>query len=68
MKKNPILVLTGLAVAAVAGVAGLTREQWMPKETPLGLVIGARLTKAKVFLLLGKTSWVPSLEIGRAHV
>lgn len=29
MKKNPILVLTGLAVAAAAGIAGLTRDQWM---------------------------------------
>lgn len=30
MKKNPILVFTGLAVAAVAGVVGLTRDKWMP--------------------------------------
>ena len=30
MKKNPILVFTGLAVAAVAGVVGLTRDRWMP--------------------------------------
>lgn len=29
MKKNPIVIFTGLAVAAVAGVAGLTRDQWM---------------------------------------
>ena len=29
MNKKPILVLTGLAVAAVAGVAGLTRDRWM---------------------------------------
>ena len=30
MKKNPILVFTGLAIAAVAGVVGLTRDRWMP--------------------------------------
>jgi nucleoid-associated protein YgaU len=29
MKKNPILVFTGLAIAAVAAVAGLTRDQWL---------------------------------------
>ena len=28
MKKNPILVFTGLAIVAVAAVAGLTRGQW----------------------------------------
>lgn len=39
MKKNPILVFTGLAVAALAGVAGLTKDQWYD---------GAPLTAAKV--------------------
>ena len=29
MNKNPIVVITGLAVAAVAGIAGLTRDKWM---------------------------------------
>ncbi len=29
MSKKPILVLTGMAVAAVAAVAGLTRDQWL---------------------------------------
>ena len=29
MKKNPVLVLTGLAVAAVAVVAGLTKDKWL---------------------------------------
>jgi len=32
MKKNPILVFTGLAVAALAIVAGVTRERWMPSQ------------------------------------
>jgi hypothetical protein len=32
MKKNPILVFTGLAVAAVAAVMGLTRDRWMPPQ------------------------------------
>ncbi|MFN4142350.1 LysM peptidoglycan-binding domain-containing protein [Aestuariivirga sp.] len=31
--KNPILVLTGLAIVAVAAVAGLTRDQWMAEKT-----------------------------------
>lgn len=29
MNKNPIVVITGLAVAAVAGIAGLTKDKWM---------------------------------------
>ncbi len=32
--KNPIVVFTGLAVAAAAGVAGLTRESWMGETPP----------------------------------
>jgi hypothetical protein len=28
MNKKPIVVITGLAVAAVAGIAGLTRDKW----------------------------------------
>jgi hypothetical protein len=43
MTKNPILVFTGLAVAAVAGVAGLTRDQWM--NTAPQQIAGAELTK-----------------------
>jgi nucleoid-associated protein YgaU len=31
---TPILVLTGLAIAAAVGIAGLTREQWMGQPTP----------------------------------
>jgi nucleoid-associated protein YgaU len=31
---TPILVLTGLAIVAAAGIAGLTREQWMGKPVP----------------------------------
>jgi len=31
---TPILVITGLAIAAAVGVAGLTREQWMGQPTP----------------------------------
>jgi nucleoid-associated protein YgaU len=31
---TPILVFTGLAILAVAGLAGLTREQWMTQPTP----------------------------------
>lgn len=31
---TPILVLTGLAIAAAVGVAGLTREQWMGQPAP----------------------------------
>lgn len=31
---TPILVLTGLAIVAAAGIAGLTREQWMGQPTP----------------------------------
>ena len=34
MNKNPILVVTGLAVAAVAGIAGLTRDKWMGEAPP----------------------------------
>ncbi len=33
MNKNPIMVFTGLAIAAVAGVAGLTRDRWMQPAT-----------------------------------
>ena len=29
MNKTPIVVITGLAVAAVAGIAGLTKDKWM---------------------------------------
>ena len=29
--KNPILILSGLALAAAAGVAGITADRWMPK-------------------------------------
>jgi nucleoid-associated protein YgaU len=29
MKKSPLIVFTGLAVAAVAGVLGVTRDRWM---------------------------------------
>ena len=29
MNKNPIVVITGLAVASVAGIAGLTKDKWM---------------------------------------
>lgn len=32
--KTPILVLTGLAIVAAFGIAGLTREQWMGQPTP----------------------------------
>jgi nucleoid-associated protein YgaU len=28
--KNPVLIFTGLAIAAVAAVVGVTRERWMP--------------------------------------
>ena len=31
---TPILVATGLAIAAAVGIAGLTREQWMGQPTP----------------------------------
>lgn len=31
---TPILVLTGLAIVAAAGVAGLTRDKWMGAESP----------------------------------
>lgn len=31
---TPILVVTGLAIAAAVGIAGLTREQWMGQPTP----------------------------------
>ncbi len=31
---TPILVLTGLAIAAAVGIAGLTREQWTVQPTP----------------------------------
>ncbi len=31
---TPILVLTGLAIVAALGIAGLTREQWMGQPTP----------------------------------
>jgi len=40
--KNPVLVLTGLAIVAVAVVAGLTRDKWLG-EAP---VITAELTPA----------------------
>ena len=32
MNKNPILVFTGLAIAALAVVAGVTRDRWMPPQ------------------------------------
>jgi hypothetical protein len=32
--KNPILVLTGVAIVAAAAVAGITRDKWMGPETP----------------------------------
>lgn len=35
MNKNPIMVFTGLAIAAVAGVAGLTRDRWMQPLTAM---------------------------------
>ena len=35
MNKNPIMVFTGLAVAAIAGVAGLTRDRWMQPLTAM---------------------------------
>jgi nucleoid-associated protein YgaU len=31
---TPILVLTGLAIVAAVGIAGLTREQWLGQPTP----------------------------------
>jgi nucleoid-associated protein YgaU len=31
---TPILVITGLAIAAAVGVAGLTRDKWMGQPTP----------------------------------
>ncbi len=34
MNKKPIYLITGLAVAAVAGIAGLTRDQWMGSPPP----------------------------------
>lgn len=33
--KTPILVLTGLAIVAAFGIAGLTREQWMGQPAPV---------------------------------
>ena len=36
MKKNPILIFTGLAIAAVAGVAGLTRDRWIEPRSVAG--------------------------------
>ncbi len=44
MTKKPILVFTGLAVAAVAGVAGLTRDQWMG-DVP-SQIAGAEVSKS----------------------
>ncbi len=34
MKKSPLIVFTGLAIAAVAGVVGVTRDRWMG-EAPM---------------------------------
>lgn len=33
-KKNPVLILTGLAIAGVAAVMGVTKDRWMPADTP----------------------------------
>jgi nucleoid-associated protein YgaU len=33
-KKNPVLILTGLAIAGVAAVMGVTKDRWMPPEKP----------------------------------
>ena len=33
-KKNPVLILTGLAIAGVAAVMGVTKDRWMPSDTP----------------------------------
>ena len=33
-KKNPVLILTGLAIAGVAAVMGVTKDRWMPSEAP----------------------------------
>jgi nucleoid-associated protein YgaU len=33
-KKNPVLILTGLAIAGVAAVMGVTKDRWMPADKP----------------------------------